>query len=120
MRVMPYRTTDNVIDGAVLTFVNVTSLRQARNRAEQWARRQRVIAEIGTFSLQDNDAAAVCDRAVDIVCQTLESDLCSLFIAQADDPENLWLQSGSGWPTDGIGMLRMSADSHAGYTLKVQ
>ena len=30
LRIMPYRTLDNVIDGVVLTFVDITNLRQAR------------------------------------------------------------------------------------------
>ena len=121
MRVMPYRTTENAISGAVLTFVDITGLRQARNRAEQWAQRQSAIAEIGTYALQDNDAATVCDRATRIVCQTLKSDLCGLFVAQPDDLETLLLESGSGWPDGSIGTATLSAvGSHPGYTLNVQ
>ena len=32
MRILPYRTTDNVIDGAVLTFLDFTAIRQAQSR----------------------------------------------------------------------------------------
>ncbi|MGB3788824.1 MAG: chemotaxis protein CheB [Phormidesmis sp.] len=120
MRIMPYRTLENVINGTVLTFVDVTSLRQARNRAERWAQRQSAIAALGTYALQDNSAAAVCDRAVDIVCQTLESKVCGLFVYQPQHPEELLLQSGSGWPADALGQATMSVNnSHLGYTLSV-
>jgi two-component system CheB/CheR fusion protein len=33
-RILPYRTVDNVIDGAVVTFVNVTEVREAQRMAE--------------------------------------------------------------------------------------
>lgn len=121
MRIMPYRTLENAISGTVLTFVDITSLRQARNRAEQWAQRQSAIAEVGTYALQDNAAAAVCDHAIDLVCQTLESDICGLFVHQPEDAANLLLQSGSGWPSGYPGRATLSAtDSHPGYTLTAQ
>ncbi|MCM1983768.1 chemotaxis protein CheB [Lyngbya confervoides] len=120
-RIMPYRTLDNVISGIVLTFVDVTDLHQARSHAEEWARRQEAIAEIGTFALQENRAASVCERAVDIVCQTLNSDACGLFIYQAHQPEKLLLQSGNGWPPGDLGQATVSAtDSHPGFTMTAQ
>ena len=39
MRILPYRTVDNVIEGAVITFVDVTELRRLQDslrRSEQW------------------------------------------------------------------------------------
>ncbi|MGI8934486.1 MAG: CheR family methyltransferase, partial [Phormidesmis sp.] len=121
MRIMPYRTLENVISGTVLTFVDVTGLRQAKNRAEQWAQRQSAIAELGTYALQDNDATAVCERAVDILCQTLKANACGLFVYRAERPAELLLQNGNGWPSDCLGQATVStADSHPGYTLSVQ
>jgi two-component system CheB/CheR fusion protein len=41
MRILPYRTVDNVIEGAVITFVDVTELRRLQDslrRSEQWLR----------------------------------------------------------------------------------
>ena len=38
MRIMPYRTTDNVIDGLVLTFVNVTKVRNLQTQTERLVR----------------------------------------------------------------------------------
>ena len=80
MRILPYRTIENVIDGAVITFVDVSDLRQSRHRAERFAERQQAIAEVGMFALQNLDIHAVCDRAVKIVCDTLGSEFCSLFV----------------------------------------
>lgn len=118
LRIMPYRTLNNIIDGVVLTLVDITRLRQARNRAEQWAQRQSAIAELGTYALQDNDASDVCDRAAQIVRQTLASELCGLFVTLDPQSQELLLQSGSGWPSDSIDRVTVSAtDSHPGYTL---
>ena len=119
-RIVPYRTLENVISGAVLTFVDITSLRQARNRAEKWAQRQSAIADIGTYAWQGHGAAAVCDRAVEKVCETLETEACSLFAYHPNQSE-LLLQYGRGWPDERIGQFTVSVtDSHPGYTLQVQ
>jgi len=37
MRIVPYRTTDNIIDGAVITFVDVTQLKKAEKSVRQLA-----------------------------------------------------------------------------------
>ncbi len=44
-RILPYRTSDDRIDGAVLTFVDVTSRRQAEERLRQGEERMRLVAE---------------------------------------------------------------------------
>ena len=120
MRIMPYRTLENVISGAVLTFVDITSIRQSENKAVEAAQRQRAIADIGTYAWQPRDAAAVCDRAVEKICETLASDACSLFAYDPDQP-GLLLQFGRGWPDEQIGQLTISAtNSFPGYTLLVQ
>ncbi|MEO0458741.1 MAG: chemotaxis protein CheB, partial [Cyanobacteria bacterium P01_A01_bin.114] len=137
MRVLPYRTIENVIDGAVITFMDITDLRHARYRAEQSAQRQRAIAELGIYALQSADAQAICDRATQLVCETLTSDLCGLFVCQTVSPADpagdspqppfqageavLLLKSGNGWQEDQIGVATLSAtDSHPGYTLATQ
>lgn len=44
-RILPYRTTDNMIDGAVLTFIDITQRRQAEDKARQSEERLRLVAE---------------------------------------------------------------------------
>ena len=55
MCVLSYRTVDNTIDGAVITFVDNTNLQLARDLAEQAAQRQRAIAEFGLYAFQSAD-----------------------------------------------------------------
>ena len=133
MRVMPYRTVENVIDGAVITFVDVTRLQQARHEAERSAQRQRAISELGTYALQNSDTQAICDRATELICETLAGELCSLFVCQGNmpfdkadrcDPDactELLLKSGNGWSQSSIGTETIDAiDSHPAYVLSVQ
>ena len=120
MRIMPYRTLENVISGAVLTFVDITSMRQSKNEAVRAAQRQRAIADIGSYAWEQKDAAAVCDRAVERICATLDSDACGLFAYDPDRAE-LLLQFGRGCLDGQVGQMTVSAtDSFAGYTLVVQ
>ena len=127
MRVLPYRTVENAIDGAVITFVDNTNLHLARDWAEQAAQRQRAIAEFGLYALQSIDADDICDRAIQILCKILKGDYCSLFVCQPDgvacqvSTDSLLLKSGSGWEPERVGKLSISAiDSHLGYTLTVK
>jgi two-component system, chemotaxis family, CheB/CheR fusion protein len=47
MRVQPYRTVENVIEGAVLTFADVTEQQQLQSRLDEAAR---AVAEAGEFA----------------------------------------------------------------------
>ena len=127
MRVLLYRTVENSIDGAVITFVDNTNLQLAIDRSEQAARRQRAIAELGLFALQSADVQALCDRATEILCQILKGDFSSLFVCQPDgsvcdcSTDTLVLKSGSGREFKRASVSRVSAiDSHPGYTLAVR
>ena len=51
MRIVPYRTTDNIIDGAVLTFVDVTQLKKA----------EKSVRQLATIVSDSNDAIMIRD-----------------------------------------------------------
>ena len=73
MRVLPYRTVHNVIDGAVVTFTEITSLKQAQRDAKEAKR----IAEEAKLIAQD--AQAFAENIVDTVRETLlvlDANLC--------------------------------------------
>ncbi|MEC4850712.1 MAG: PAS domain-containing protein, partial [Jaaginema sp. PMC 1079.18] len=121
MRIMPYRTVENVIDGAVITFVDVTDLRQAKNEAEHWATQQSAIAELGLYAIQNASFSEICDRAVTIICKVLPSDFCSLFRCRNETTEEgnqLLLSIGKNWPEDMVGNALIDVHhSQVGYTL---
>ncbi len=54
-RILPYRTLDNRIDGVVVTFADVTSLK----RAEVALRRNRELQRLATVVTDSNDAITV-------------------------------------------------------------
>jgi two-component system, chemotaxis family, CheB/CheR fusion protein len=49
MRILPYRTLDNVIEGAVITFVDVNSLKQAQESLRQSERKFSILFEKAAF-----------------------------------------------------------------------
>jgi len=51
MRIVPYRTTDNIIDGAVLTFVDVTQLKKS----------EKSVRQLATIVSDSNDAIMIRD-----------------------------------------------------------
>ena len=51
MRIMPYRTTDNIIDGVVITFVDVTEVKTA----------EKLIRQLATIVSDSNDAIMIQD-----------------------------------------------------------
>ena len=119
MRLAPYRTIENVIDGVVITFVNITDIRDARNEAEQRARQQSAIAELGLFSVQHSDLQAIFDKACTLGKDILQTDFIKILELQPNG-EELLLVSGLGWKENLVGVGRVGADldSQAGYTLR--
>ena len=68
MRVMPYRTTDNRIDGAVLTFSNINDQKSAQERlkAGSWEMEESQILAHSVFDM-NQDPQAVVDRQGGII-----------------------------------------------------
>lgn len=119
MRIAPYRTIGNVIDGVVITFINVTYLRNAKQEAKQRARQQSAIAELGLFSLQNTDLQTIFDKACSLGKEILETDFIKILELLPDEKE-LKLVSGIGWKEGLVGHGKVGADldSQAGYTLR--
>jgi hypothetical protein len=66
MRILPYRTLDNVIEGAVITFVDITDMKRARETvAENQQRFQAVIDTIpeATFAIDSFYRLVLANRA---------------------------------------------------------
>ncbi len=120
LRVHPYRTLDDVIDGAVLTFLDVTDLERATERLRVREKQQACIAQLGVEALSSNSFDELATRVVDAVCDTLSTSLCALFSLEADK-DYLLLKSGRGWPEQMLGHITVPIGhgSLAGYTLRV-
>ena len=58
VRIVPYRTTENVIDGVVITFVDITQLKRTE---ELLRRREADMRRLATVLIDSNDAVTVLD-----------------------------------------------------------
>jgi signal transduction histidine kinase len=87
-------------------------------RSQARYRRLEAVAELGLFALRNPDIDAVARRAVEVVCETLGTELSEL-LELVPDGESLLLRAGAGWPASLMGNATVGAnhDSHAGFTL---
>ena len=118
-RITPFRTADNKIEGVVVTFSDVTGLKDAASRVEFRERQQAVIAQLGRAALTGTSLEALFDRAVRDVAETLSVDYCKLLQLMPNRREML-LVAGVGWQEGLVGaaIVPSGSNSQAGYTLQ--
>ncbi len=82
------------------------------------ARQQAAVAALGQFALTATDLDELLDRAVRLVAETLDVELCKVLELLPGD-RGLLLRAGVGWKDGLIGRATVGAgmDSQAGYTL---
>lgn len=120
LRLLPYRTLSDAIDGVVLTFVDVTDLERATERVHLRERQQAAVARLGLRALNVGDLGLLVQDAVVLVQQTLGVDCCKLLELEPSGA-SLVVRAGVGWPDGVVGAARVPAgrESQAGYTLRV-
>jgi two-component system CheB/CheR fusion protein len=118
-RITPFRTSDNKIEGVVITFSDVTRLRMASERVEYRERQQAVIAQLGRIALAGDNLKSLFDQAAKAVAETLNVELCKI-LRLMPDGEQLRLVAGVGWRDGLVGdaLVGGGMDSQAGYTLR--
>ncbi|EAR50848.1 PAS [Oceanicola granulosus HTCC2516] len=95
-RISPFRTADDRIEGAVVTYADVTRLRRATRNLQRQVDRQAIIAELGTQALGSGDVPALFERAAREVARGLGADLVGIERYDADDA-TFKLLAGHGW-----------------------
>lgn len=117
-RVLPYRTEDRRIEGVVITFVDVTDLKQATEQLAVRAQQQAVIARLGARALEDPNLDSFLEQAVGEVNRTLRTDFCNVLELQPGGDVFL-LRAGVGWKQGAVLQEVVSAEagSQAGFTL---
>ncbi len=83
MRILPYRTVDNIIDGAVITFIDITG----RKRAEQMEQDARVYAESIVDTVQES--LLVLDKDLGVI--SANPSFYSTFQVSHEETENKFI-----------------------------
>ncbi|NGP75656.1 GAF domain-containing protein [Balneolaceae bacterium YR4-1] len=79
MRLRPYRSVNDIIDGVVLTLVDVTQLKEAEEKLKQRAERQEIISELGIFTLQEDELNSIIGKAIENIRHITGFDYCFVF-----------------------------------------
>lgn len=119
LRLRPYRTLEDKVDGVVITLVDITSQVQAEQIQRNRAQRQAIVAELGQVALLNNDLQALTDIAVQRIVEVLHVDYAKV-LELLPDKQSLLLRAGIGWQEGLVGRATVSAgqNSQAGFTLQ--
>ncbi|MFH5884834.1 chemotaxis protein CheB [Halalkalibaculum sp. DA3122] len=117
MRVRPYRTIHDKIDGVVLTLVDITSLKKAEEQLTERARRQEIISELGLFALQEDDLQKIIEKAIDDICDITGIDYG--FVFERDQHEDLLrlISTNLKEGTPGEATIGLDTDWDVGYAI---
>lgn len=119
-RILPYRTTENRIEGVVVTLTDVTRLKETGRRLEIREQQQSLIADLGRVALAETGLDELLKMAVDGVRERLGADYSALY-ERGERRSEIFVRAGDGWKAGEVVGTRMKAglDSEAGYALEV-
>lgn len=95
MRLRPYRSMEEKVKGVVLTFLDITQLKDAEERFIQ-QKQQESLASLGLYVLERLDIESIMFRAIQQICLILEVDYVLLFMAD-QEKGTLHLRAHIGW-----------------------
>ncbi|REJ88481.1 MAG: PAS domain S-box protein [Planctomycetota bacterium] len=118
-RILPFRTSENRIDGVVVTFTDVSKLRDARRQIEVRERQQAVVSRLGRSALSATELQPLFEETVQVLAETLDVPYTKVLRLEPGGRELLML-AGVGWEDGLVGNARVGSgvDSQAGYTLQ--
>lgn len=113
----PYRTSDDRIEGLVVTFTEITALKNNLVRLERAEKQQRIVAELGRRALSINSI----ERFFKVACDSLAREFaydCTKVMRFHRETEDFSLVAGFGWREGLVGTARVPSEMHsqAGYT----
>lgn len=107
---------------AILSALHdITEQKQAEALLQAQARQQAAVAQLGQQALAGTNLTLLLNKAVMLVAQVLEIELCG-FWKLLPNNSTLLLEAGTGWQNELVGsaLVGTQADSHLGYTLLTQ
>jgi PAS domain S-box-containing protein len=110
---------NGMIEGGVVTFVDVTARKQAERALRTRVRQEEAVAQLGLLALRDLTVDAVMEKCAVLVAQALDVQYCKI-MELLPGGRTLRLRAGVGW-TDGLvgrALEPAGLGSHAGYTIR--
>lgn len=118
MRLCPYRSIENEVEGVLLTFMDVTQLNEAEENLQQ-QKLQESLARIGTYALGVDKLDMIIQRALQQACLALDADYSVMFSWHPEE-NILKLAKGTGFDWTEEGKTEIEADPKwdIGYTFR--
>lgn len=117
-KMLPYQTESRKVDGVVITFIDITDLKNTANRLKASSEQHAVISKLGIKALSTEDTENLMDQLVREVAHTLDVDFCKVLEYQPENNE-LLMRAGIGWNSGLVGKATVPAKhaSQAGFAL---
>ncbi len=118
-KILPYRTEDRRIIGVVITYSEITALKQAVKNLEVREYQHAIVAKLGLDALSMTDIDELIDQMAREVAHTLDAELCKVLEYDRRTGDFI-LKAGVGWRGVEIGVTRVPGDldSQAGYAMR--
>ncbi|MDI1448425.1 PAS domain S-box protein [Polyangium sp. 6x1] len=115
----PVQAPDGTVASVGAVILEVTEMKRAEEQARARAHQQAAVAALGHMALLERDVERIMNRAVELVCETLDIELCKV-LELLPGGQRLLLRAGVGWATGLVGHATVGTDrdSQAGYTLQ--
>lgn len=120
-KILPFRTADKRIDGAVITFIEITELKNAVNSLAVRERQQAFVAKFGVEALSSHNFPLLLKHIVREVAHALDVKFCKILKYRPETNDFLLIE-GVGWDDGLVGLATVhnNINTHAGYTLEEQ
>ncbi|MEQ8232460.1 MAG: chemotaxis protein CheB [Gammaproteobacteria bacterium] len=118
--VLPYRTDDNRILGVVVTYTDITQLKNTVAELDVRVHQQALVARLGLEALaSETQVESILADVPALVADGIGVEMVKVLEYQAETDDFL-LREGIGWREAAIGSVRVPADSRSqgGYTLR--
>ncbi|TYC52198.1 PAS domain S-box protein [Rhodobacterales bacterium] len=118
-RIQPYRTSDQRINGVVVTYADISQQADIAEMLAGRERQQRIIAEVGQTALNARDLTVFLNELCASLRVALNCDFAKVLRFDAQD-DRLDLVAGAGWTSGAVGKTTVPSGvkSQGGYTLK--
>jgi len=118
LRIFPYRTIADQVEGIVITFVDISELKRAEHELKLRSQ-QSALADLSRQALQGGDIDLLLSAVTMCVVNILNLDFCEVLALQADG-QHLQQQAGVGWQTGTAEQTgtEVSRDAQVTYTLQ--